>query len=311
MLAAEDPALVQHLEGLQVAPSLVTTSWLLTCFVSSAIPLGALLRLWDSLFEAKSAAVFFGIACALLTCGRSALLGTDDTAVAYRLLQQLGYDLTDSATDALLAATFATRLLEQPDCLHAMRTASTARLAAEGRFESADTIGAAVAIAEATAAELRALCDVASAAADRPPMPAAPACSAQHEQVRPYATTVFSAAPTQSVAATATATPGAPDFTIVPLAEDGTSAVEGIDDGWSLVERVEREPPPPPKSEGGGGCSLSYWIMQLEAPRIVESHFAAPPPRHAEAAAGAPQDEEDPVSRAGLAARLDSLARRA
>jgi len=47
-LRAEDPTLVAHLEGLQVAPSLVTTQWLLTCFVGSSLPLPALLRLWDS-----------------------------------------------------------------------------------------------------------------------------------------------------------------------------------------------------------------------------------------------------------------------
>ena len=35
---------------LQVATSLVTTQWLLTCFVGSAMPLSALLRLWDCIF---------------------------------------------------------------------------------------------------------------------------------------------------------------------------------------------------------------------------------------------------------------------
>ena len=35
---------------MQVAPSLVTAQWLLTCFVASAMPLSALLRVWDCLF---------------------------------------------------------------------------------------------------------------------------------------------------------------------------------------------------------------------------------------------------------------------
>ena len=33
-----------------MAPSLITTQWLLTCFVQSALPLAALLRVWDCLF---------------------------------------------------------------------------------------------------------------------------------------------------------------------------------------------------------------------------------------------------------------------
>jgi len=50
LLSAKDPQLMRHLEEMQVAPSLVTAQWLLTCFVASAMPLSALLRVWDCLF---------------------------------------------------------------------------------------------------------------------------------------------------------------------------------------------------------------------------------------------------------------------
>jgi len=65
-LRVEDPILVNHLEDLMVAPSLVTTQWLLTCFVGSSLPLRALLRLWDRFFEERHVACLFRIAAALV-----------------------------------------------------------------------------------------------------------------------------------------------------------------------------------------------------------------------------------------------------
>ena len=60
----------------------------------------------------------------------------------------------------------------------------------------------------------------------------------------------------------------------MPLAGGGGDG-EG---DWSLVEKVAA-PLVPARSEGGG-CSLSYWIMQVEAPRLLEDHFATSPAAH-------------------------------
>ena len=55
-LILEDPQLVTHLEHLCAEPSLVTTQWLLTCFVGSALPLNALLGVWDAFFRERCVA---------------------------------------------------------------------------------------------------------------------------------------------------------------------------------------------------------------------------------------------------------------
>ena len=108
----------------------MTTQWLLTCFVGSAMPLSALLRLWDVIFyevrrarpptqtrtrpltttraprlrlAAQAHASFlFLAAAALLLRHRTALLATSDACDAYRLLMGLGSDLYD--IDSLLQA---------------------------------------------------------------------------------------------------------------------------------------------------------------------------------------------------------------
>ena len=56
LLRHEDPELVAHLEELQVPPSLVTTQWMLTCFVGSSLPVAVLLRVWDAFFEHRHSA---------------------------------------------------------------------------------------------------------------------------------------------------------------------------------------------------------------------------------------------------------------
>ena len=104
-LRHEDAELVAHLESLQTTASVVTTQWLLTCFVGSALPLGALLRVWDGFFACRHATFLFRLAAALLVTRRAQLLATADTAEAYRALSTLGADLTDAhAVDELLDA---------------------------------------------------------------------------------------------------------------------------------------------------------------------------------------------------------------
>ena len=61
-LRAEDATLVAHLESLQVAPSVVTTPWILTAFVGSAIPLAALLRVWDTFLTHRHVTFLFRLA---------------------------------------------------------------------------------------------------------------------------------------------------------------------------------------------------------------------------------------------------------
>ena len=65
LLGELDPELMGHLDSLGVAPSLVTTQWLLTCFVGAALPLGTLLRLWDCLLYELSPAFLLRAAAAL------------------------------------------------------------------------------------------------------------------------------------------------------------------------------------------------------------------------------------------------------
>ena len=66
LLLREEPQLMAHFDELQVAPSLVSTQWLLTCFVSSAMPLSALLRVWDCMFYEGHISFLFRACCALI-----------------------------------------------------------------------------------------------------------------------------------------------------------------------------------------------------------------------------------------------------
>jgi len=232
-LRLEDAELVEHLERLQVAPSLVTTQWLLTCFVGSAIPLGALLRIWDAFLRDKEVALLFRVAAALLVAHRDALLAVSDTGEAYRTLTSLGTDLVEpKAVEELLAAagSLAQRALLAPRPLTAARERHAARLEDERGLQASQVACAAVATATATASELLAAPDV---------HPAMPAAGTEHARG---------------------------DWTLVPASSTGGSS-ECLE-GWSLVER-----------QSAGACvplsSLSYVILQIEAPRLLEGHFGA------------------------------------
>ena len=81
----------------------------------------------------------------------------------------------------------------------------------------------------------------------------------------PAAHAVAEATATEVLAARHTAAQtgqyGLGEWCLVPaLGAGGDEAGEG----WSLVE---------PKPQPANGCSLSYVILQLEAPRLVEEHF--------------------------------------
>ena len=102
LLHLEDRELVAHLEGMQVAPSLVTTQWLLTCFVGSALPLAALPRSGTPFLSADTL-FLFRVAAALLTTNRDTLL-TRDTGDAYCLPHRWGSGWQPGLHRRLLAA---------------------------------------------------------------------------------------------------------------------------------------------------------------------------------------------------------------
>mmetsp|Transcript_32766 Transcript_32766/g.102872 ORF Transcript_32766/g.102872 Transcript_32766/m.102872 type:complete len:297 (-) Transcript_32766:129-1019(-) len=107
LLSAKDPQLMRHLEEMQVAPSLVTAQWLLTCFVASAMPLSALLRVWDCLFLEGDAALPFllRLCAALFLSRRDELLAAHDPGEVYLLLMQSGASVGSAVP--LLAAAYA------------------------------------------------------------------------------------------------------------------------------------------------------------------------------------------------------------
>ena len=279
-LAQEDAELVAHLEQLQVAPSLVTTQWLLTCFVGSALPLGALLRIWDAFFTERHISFLFRVAAALLTTSRTALLAATDTGDAYILLTALGSELDETSADALLDTAHALRSqsMLEPLSLASLRRKHAEKLETEHSFDASQVARAAVATATATDAELQQL-----------GLSDAGACGSGYE----YSTSSYSACPTVGTSASGwlaagkrqASERGVGDWAIVPASTGGSRALvdgsadvvsteesgsaEDPADEWSLLEwsLVEPLPPPTPSS------SLSYVILQLEAPKILEEHF--------------------------------------
>lgn len=127
----EDRQLMLHFDELQVAPSLVSTQWLLTCFVGSAMPLCTLLRVWDCMFYEGHISILFRLCCALTRQHRDRLLDTDNAADAYKALLCIGAQLTDA--DALLDAAYSLQwdALMQPKQLATLRKASMRRMTLE------------------------------------------------------------------------------------------------------------------------------------------------------------------------------------
>lgn len=308
-LRAEDPELVAHLEELQVAPSLVTTQWLLTVFVGSALPLPALLRLWDecerraasglamllpppvhlrhtgvatdrvsqcappasprppSLVVLRACAVFheahvsflFRAAAALLVSSREDLLACSEAGEAYQSLSRLGGDITDRVgVERLLRTVHSLQRADllEPHSLAALRQARAAALKEEQEDDVADVAAAAVAIATQTAAQL---------------------LSEKH-QGKPQE-------PVDSLASATLEWALVPE-TISSLSPDApaSSTADDSAEGWSLVERL----PAPTSAAVAPGFSLSYVILQLEAPKLLESHFHCCEESDAPPAGGAP-----------------------
>jgi len=258
-LRAEDPELVAHLEELQVAPSLVTTQWLLTVFVGSSLPLPALLRLWDEFFLEAHVSFLFRAAAALLVSNRQDLLACSEAGEAYQSLSRLGGDVTDRAgVERLLRTVHSLQRADllEPHSLAALRQARAAALKEEQEDDVADVAAAAVAIATQTAAQL---------------------LSEKH-QGKPQE-------PVDSLASATLEWALVPE-TISSLSPDApaSSTADDSAEGWSLVERL----PAPTSAAVAPGFSLSYVILQLEAPKLLESHFHCCEESDAPPAGGAP-----------------------
>ena len=249
LLGELDPELMGHLDSLGVAPSLVTTQWLLTCFVGAALPLGTLLRLWDCLLYELSPAFLLRAAAALFLLRGPALRAAPSATDAYELLTPLGADGAVATADALLGAAYAVNgSTLAPAPLAARRKTHAARLAAEG-FAAAP---AAAAAAEAAEAAARAADARAAAAAAR--WPAAVRDSAGGA----WPSTEAPARPPSAAAAATrggrTRRPAArPEWTLVPVPLVPSDVVgaggryEAAEE-WQLVEREAQGE----GSEGGG-----------------------------------------------------------
>ena len=238
---------VSHLEALGAAPSLVTTQWLLTIFVGSALPLNALLSIWDAFFRERSLAYLFRVAAALLVASRGELLRAADAGDAFKVLSAIGSELHEQpAIDALLhaAATLRAGDALEPENLSAARREHAARIEHERGLHASQVACAAVATATATASE------VAAAATDGR---AAPAASGTL-----HARTGWTVVP-------AACSAGASSL------DDGAALEAGASlEGWNLVEKQELAAELPLSA-------FSYVILQHEQPNVHEAHFARAP----------------------------------
>jgi hypothetical protein len=284
-----------------VAPSLATTQWLLTCFVCSALPLRALLRVWDAFFAERHVAFLLRTSVALLVTSRDALLSATDTGDAYQLLTSLGHNLTsDDAIDGLLraAASLRERAMLLPRQHVRLRERHALRIEAERGVDAANVVRAAVATANATEAEVRQEVELLRR------------CNGGRGGVQSKPS--FSGA---GALADMDSTPS--EWTVVPVpvpcsppakgasargCGSGTHAdqreAEPALEEWSLIE------PRPAAAAGACASRLSYVILQLEAPRLLEAYFGG------DAAAATSDPSMDPRVRGMVeeaAARLDAL----
>ena len=178
----------------------------------------------------------FRIAAALLTTNRSRLLSCSDSGEAYMLLSHLGGEITDQQKiDELLhtAGSLRRMALLEPHTLAEMRRTRAALLKEERGSDASDVAAAAVAVATQTAMQL---------------LSERREASQQLPCLEPPAA--------------------------VPIEWDlvATPSDDEASDGWSLVE-PSHECQPAPGGAPRPGCSLSYVIMQLEAPTVLEGHF--------------------------------------
>jgi pimeloyl-ACP methyl ester carboxylesterase len=115
--------------------------------------------------------------------------------------------------------------------------------------------------------------------------------SARRERADAPAGTLWNGA---ALSAARAETAADPEWTVVPAEALGAEPM-GAAEGWSLLERA-----PAPSRTCYTGSALSYVILQLEAPRLLEAHFASDAGGSADLAALAAVKD--------LSAQLDALA---
>jgi len=282
LLSHEEGELMAHLETLQVAPAIVTTQWLLTCFVASGLPIASLLRLWDCIFVEHHISFLFRMCCALFRAQREQLLAATDTCEAFTILMAVGSKMHD--IEALLASAYAlpSCWALPPSALASLRQSHASSIALDG-VPASVVEATQAALTQANAADAYAAGRCASM---RPPLDAFVATGedAHADEGQPNEPALDASIADQVLNRDGTESDGEGleedmavavgeqdesewGWTIVPLpsAEDQSSCEEE----WSLVEAGRRR------------CSLSYVILQLESPRLVEEYFRPiPQPRH-------------------------------
>lgn len=246
---------MQHLMDLQIAPSLVTTQWLLTAFVGSSLPLEVLLEVWDTFFTERHVSFLFRLAAALLITNRDKLLASTDTGAVYSQLTNLGKDVTHlSSANRLLdtARALGSRPMLTPDSIQLLRQQQAERLESEHGIDVASVARAAVATVTATDAELRQLALTSSS-----PCGESSSCGTAW---LPVGETSASQSGWDSTIL--------PESCLPPCEKTKSSGVDQLEEDleeWNLVGQ-----PLPPHT-----CSLSYVILMMEAPKLLEGHFQA------------------------------------
>jgi hypothetical protein len=279
-LCAALPALATHLARLGVSVSLVSTGWFL-CAYACVLPLPALLRAWDLLLYAECAT---DDAQPPAAGGRGRRATAPDPTGGSRVLHHLGIELIRQQAHALLACT----TLED----------AYAVLAAAGSRADTDALLESVCAALRSApvdgprpiglgrplAQLRAeaLAELPAALVARMPAPPARAPA--------DARAVARAPARRGEPSSALASPRAPPTAVapccVPVAAKGAcdGACDGVCGQFECV--AYGSPPDAPDSPfaraplrelaagaGGGVRGLSFIIMQLAQPSLIEGYF--------------------------------------
>ena len=244
LLMERDPELSAHLLALDAPPSIVTIQWLLTGFVNSALPLEALLRVWDRLFSPseRHLTFLFRIAAALLMRHRENLLAARELDDIMPVYFTMGAELTDADdVEQLLDAAEALRSASvlQPQRFHSLRMQHAAKLGEQRQQDASLVVQSHINTAKAIAAEMASPPLFEPSSSAQAPHPLGPAPDG----------------------VTGTASSG---WTLISAAE---ASADGDVDGWDVVQ------PPLPHQTPSKGCSLSFVVHQLQVPLIHDEHF--------------------------------------
>ena len=213
-------------------------------FVNSALPLEALLRVWDRLFSPseRHLTFHFRIAAALLMRHRENLLAARELDDIMPVYFTMGAELTDADdVEQLLDAAEALRSASvlQPQRFHSLRMQHAAKLGEQRQQDASLVVQSHINTAKAIAAEMASPPLFEPSSSAQAPHPLGPAPDG----------------------VTGTASSG---WTLISAAE---ASADGDVDGWDVVQ------PPLPHQTPSKGCSLSFVVHQLQVPLIHDEHF--------------------------------------